>query len=223
MSQGILVPCLGCTLIEVCNSSISGFDTSVSSVSALVSASVLRVQTVNTALVLLLHYYNCFMAICPGLPGWAGTRRNIHPLTPILIINHPLSAFSICYNLYHPPWSFYVLVSLFALPIFKSSLVYLLVWHPPHHTPYLVSGDLHCLGEVKSRAESSGVISTVLLTCFICCTVDWIVEYVTKNVLRVLIRCLKRPLHWCTLYCWCCCSNCIQYTMFQKCHYFVFL
>jgi len=27
---------------------------------------------------------------CLGLPGCAGTRRDIHPLTPILIINHPL-------------------------------------------------------------------------------------------------------------------------------------
>ena len=35
------------------------------------------------------------MAFCPGLPGWASTRRNIHPLTPILIINHPLSTSSI--------------------------------------------------------------------------------------------------------------------------------
>ena len=24
---------------------------------------------------------NCLMALCPGLPGWAGTRRNIHPLS----------------------------------------------------------------------------------------------------------------------------------------------
>jgi len=30
-----------------------------------------------------------FTAVCPGLPGWAGTRRNIHPLTPLLLINHP--------------------------------------------------------------------------------------------------------------------------------------
>jgi len=22
-----------------------------------------------------------FTALCPGLPGWAGTRRNTHPLT----------------------------------------------------------------------------------------------------------------------------------------------
>jgi len=27
------------------------------------------------------YYYNRFMALCPGLPQWAGTRRNIHPLT----------------------------------------------------------------------------------------------------------------------------------------------
>jgi len=26
---------------------------------------------------------------CPGQPGWAGTRRNIHPLTLIVAINHP--------------------------------------------------------------------------------------------------------------------------------------
>ena len=27
--------------------------------------------------------------ICPGQPGWAGTRRNIYPLTLIVVINHP--------------------------------------------------------------------------------------------------------------------------------------
>jgi len=26
---------------------------------------------------------------CLGQPGWAGTRRNIHPLTCIVVINHP--------------------------------------------------------------------------------------------------------------------------------------
>jgi len=31
---------------------------------------------------------NRLMALCLGLPRWGGTRRNIHPLTPILIINH---------------------------------------------------------------------------------------------------------------------------------------
>jgi len=29
---------------------------------------------------------NRFTAPCPGLPGWAGTRRNIHPPTILIII-----------------------------------------------------------------------------------------------------------------------------------------
>jgi len=33
--------------------------------------------------------------ICPEQPGRAGTRRNIHPLTSIVVINHPLYASSI--------------------------------------------------------------------------------------------------------------------------------
>jgi len=40
---------------------------------------------------------------CPGQPGWAGTRRNIHPLTPIVVIIHPLSASFIYYDPWHPP------------------------------------------------------------------------------------------------------------------------
>jgi len=32
---------------------------------------------------------------CLGQSGWAGTRRNIHPLTNIVVINHPLSVSSI--------------------------------------------------------------------------------------------------------------------------------
>jgi len=31
------------------------------------------------------YYYSyCFTAFYLGLPGWAGTRRNIHPLTLIV-------------------------------------------------------------------------------------------------------------------------------------------
>jgi len=32
---------------------------------------------------------------CPGQPGWASTIRSIHPLMPIMVINHPLCASSI--------------------------------------------------------------------------------------------------------------------------------
>jgi len=41
-------------------------------------------------------------------PRWAGTRRDIHPLTPIVVISHPLSASSIYYDPWHPPCSIYV-------------------------------------------------------------------------------------------------------------------
>ena len=37
---------------------------------------------------------NQFMALCPGLFGWASSGKNNHPLLSILIINHSLSAFS---------------------------------------------------------------------------------------------------------------------------------
>jgi len=49
----------------------------------------------------------------PGQPGWAGTRRNIHPLTPIMVISHSFSASSIYYDPWHPPCSIYVPDSLF--------------------------------------------------------------------------------------------------------------
>ena len=47
--------------------------------------------TQNTQLLDNNNNNNCLTAFCLGLPGWAGTRRNIHPLTPVLIINHPSS------------------------------------------------------------------------------------------------------------------------------------
>ena len=36
-------------------------------------------------------------------------EKNVHPLTPILIIKHPLSTFSTSYNPQHPPCSIYIL------------------------------------------------------------------------------------------------------------------
>jgi len=45
---------------------------------------------------------------CPGQPRRASTRRNIHPLTHIVVISHPLSASTIYYNPRYPPCSIYV-------------------------------------------------------------------------------------------------------------------
>jgi len=77
---------------------------------------------------------------CPGQPRWAGTRRNIHPLTPIVVIKYPyllppsttihgtLPIQSTCFTVFPQSLS-------------KFSLVYLLAWHPPLHTPYISSSN----------------------------------------------------------------------------------
>jgi len=86
------------------------------------------------------HNNNHFTALCLGLPGWAGTRRNTHPPT-IMIITQSLSASSI----YHDPCSNCMLDNLFAQPLSMSSLVYLLVWSPPPHIPYISSPNQYLL------------------------------------------------------------------------------
>ena len=73
---------------------------------------------------------------CPGQPGWAGSRRNIHPLTLIVVINHPyLLPPSTTIHGILPIQSTYFTVFFKSLSIFY--LVYLLAWHPPFHTPYI--------------------------------------------------------------------------------------
>ena len=69
---------------------------------------------------------NHFTTLCSGLPGWACIRRNIHLLTTIKIINHPLSASSIYYDPQHPlSCSIYVpdslLHNLFQSPLWSTS------------------------------------------------------------------------------------------------------
>ena len=74
--------------------------------------------------------YNRLTAFDPGQPGYAGTRRNIHPLTPIRIIVLPLSPFSICNGPWHSLYSTYVLDSPHVQPLSRSSLVFpeLVLW-----------------------------------------------------------------------------------------------
>jgi len=50
------------------------------------------------------NHCKCFTAFCSGLSGWASTGTNIRPSTPIMIINHPLSASSIYYDPSRPPF-----------------------------------------------------------------------------------------------------------------------
>jgi len=53
--------------------------------------------------------------------------------------DHQPSASSIYYDPWHPRCSIYVLDSVFQQSLSKFSLVYLLAWHPPLHTPYISS------------------------------------------------------------------------------------
>jgi len=62
-----------------------------------------------------------------------------HSPTHIYHINCPLSASSIYYDPWHPPCSIHELESHFPQSLSKFSLVYLLAWHSPCHTPYISS------------------------------------------------------------------------------------
>ena len=66
--------------------------------------------------------------------GW---YQNKH--AHIVIFTHSLSTFSTYCDPFRPPCSIYVLDSLFPQPVFRSSLVCLLVWNLVLHTPYISS------------------------------------------------------------------------------------
>ena len=106
------------------------------------------------------HTHNRLTAVDPGLPGKAGTRRNTHPLTPILIIGHLLSTYSIYYDPQHPLCSVYVLDNPLWQPLSRSSLVFLLVLDPQLHIP-CISSPSHCLlfaANAHTNADCSAVI-----------------------------------------------------------------
>ena len=103
---------------------------------------------------------NHLTAVCPGQPGSASTRRNIHPLTPILINVLPLSPFSICNRLRHPLYSAYVLDSPLGQPLSRSSLVFPLVLNPQLHTPCISSPKHHHL--FAAHAHTSAACSAAI-------------------------------------------------------------
>ena len=88
---------------------------------------------------------NHLTAVCPGQPGYAGARRNIHPLTPILVNVLPLSPFFICNSPRHPLYSAYVLD----------------VLNPQLHTPCISSPNHHHLfaAHAHTNAACSAAIS----------------------------------------------------------------
>ena len=97
-----------------------------------------------------------FNGFCPGQPGQAGTRRNTHPLTPNMIIGHPLSSRSIYNYPRHPLCSFYVFHNPLGQPISsRSSLVFLLVLDPELHTPCISSPNHHHLFAADAHTNAA--------------------------------------------------------------------
>ena len=88
-------------------------------------------------------------------PGQPGTRRNIHPLTPIRIIVFPLSPYSICNGPWHPLYSTYVLDSLNVQPLSRSSLLFPLVLNPQLHAPYISSPSHRHLFATHDRTSAA--------------------------------------------------------------------
>jgi len=85
------------------------------------------------------YYYNNYYYYYYGFL-FGTTWRNIHPLSPIKVISHLLSASSI----YYSPWHHILLVQFMCMTVFlhnlsKFYLVWLLAWHPSLHTPYIFS------------------------------------------------------------------------------------
>ena len=83
------------------------------------------------------------------------TRRNIHPLTPILIIGHPLSSSSIYNDLWHPLCSVYELDSPLGQHLSRSSLVFLLALDPQLHTPCISSPNHHHLFAAHAHTNAA--------------------------------------------------------------------
>ena len=101
------------------------------------------------------HYYNHFTALwtLSGKTRVSRYQKSIHPLTPIVVINHPLSASSIFYDpsFREDPCSICVPTVIFGL--------YLLAWHPPLHTAHISSPN-HCL-LFAANAQTIATCSTL--------------------------------------------------------------
>jgi len=94
--------------------------------------------TTTTCILLLLLILLPFYGPLSGTTWLSQYQKNIHPVTPILIINHLLSASTIYCNPWHPPCSIYTSDTLFAQSLSKfSSILLIWQWHPPLHIPYI--------------------------------------------------------------------------------------
>jgi len=94
------------------------------------STTALRKQATFNVLLLQQPFYGP----CLGLPGWACTRRNTHPLTPSWSSVIPTSP-----SIHHPPLLNLRARQSLCTTSTKPSLVHLSARHPPLHTPHVIS------------------------------------------------------------------------------------
>ena len=142
-----------------------------------------------------------------GTTWWAGAKRNIHALAPILIINHPLSISSISCDPWHPACWIFVSNSLFTQSPSKFSLVYLSVWHPPLHTAYISSPN-YCLLHLNWQSITFGSLNLLQ-------RMQILISFVTSQGLACSARggdgevsyvsCVWNKLHITVLPVFCCC------------------
>ena len=126
-------------------------------------------QSWHTPCTLVQHITSHYTQPFNGL--WSGTTRvgryqKKHPLTPILIIGHPLSS-SIYNDQWHPLCSVYVLDSPLIQPLSRSSLVFHLVLDPQLHTPYISSPNHHLLFAAQAHTNAWQLV-LLQYQCYVC-------------------------------------------------------
>jgi len=138
--------------------------------------------------------------LCPGQPGWVGTRRNIHPLTPIMVIDHPLSASSIHGIL---P------VQFTCLTVFFHNLSPSFLWST------CWPGTLHFILHTFLHPIIDPIISSLLFTiCFAIWKISfWWLDHLNHNLLLLCYLCLSFRNIMCLKFC-CLSLLCV----FVRCH-----
>jgi len=98
-----------------------------------------------------------------------------------------LSTSSVYYDPWHPPYSIHSLYSPFPQSLSKFSLVYLLAWHSPLHTPYISSPN-HCLLFAAHAHTIATCFAVLLRLCHL------ILVSLSLNSLLITLSCSFTPL-----------------------------
>jgi len=104
------------------------------------------------------HTHNHLTAFRPGLPGSAGSRRNIHPLT----------LWDILYQLppsIHPLCSIFVLDNPFVQSLSRSSLVFLWALDPALHPACISSPSHHLLFATHAHTNTAACSAVIPMLC----------------------------------------------------------